>query len=49
MTSWAWDAAAAILALAALMVLVRPSGDGPQMITAATGALSDVVTFAVGG
>ena len=43
-----WDAAAALLAVAALYMLVKPSGDGPAMVTAFTGGLSDIVSFAVG-
>jgi hypothetical protein len=41
-----WDGAAALLAVAVLYVLVRPSGDGPAMVTAFTGGLSDIVSFA---
>jgi hypothetical protein len=41
-----WEAAAAIFALAALYMLVKPSGNGPAMVTAVTGSIADIVTFA---
>jgi hypothetical protein len=43
-----WEAGAALLVVAALYMLVKPSGDGPAMVTAFTGGLSDIVSFATG-
>lgn len=45
----AWHMFAGVFAVALLYMLVRPSSNGPALITAMTGATSDIVTFAVGG
>jgi hypothetical protein len=45
----AWEVAAGVFAVALIYMLVRPSSDGPALVTAVTGAVGDIVTFAVGG
>jgi hypothetical protein len=41
-----WEGFAAVLVVAAVYLLVRPSGDGPAMVQAATGSLADVISYA---
>ncbi len=49
MKGFAWEVAAGIFGIALVYLLVRPSSNGPALVTAVTGAVSDIVTFAVGG
>lgn len=44
-----WDIAGGVFAVALVYMLVRPSSGGPGLVTASTGALADIVQFAVGG
>jgi hypothetical protein len=45
----AWEVAAGVFAVALVYVLVRPDSNGPSLVTAVTGGVADVITFAVGG
>jgi len=45
----AWEVAGGVFVVALIYVLARPASQGPALITAVTGAVSDVVTFAIGG
>jgi hypothetical protein len=49
MKDLAWEIGAGVFAVALLYLLVRPDSNGPALVTAVTGAVSDIVTFAVGG
>lgn len=49
MSRLVWEVASGVFVVALVYLLVRPSSQGPALITASTGAVSDVITFAIGG